>query len=78
MDTPLPPGPSPANLEALPDDELRTLIERARRLLAAREAARRKEALARIRAMAKEHGLSLDVKAPPRRRGRPPKAADGS
>lgn len=74
MDEQLQEGPLPAPLDAAGDAELRALITQARRLLAERETARRKDALARIRTIAKEHGLALEVRKSPGRRGRPPKA----
>jgi hypothetical protein len=76
-----PPVSSPAadkknadTLERLSDEALKALITEARAVLARREAARRKDALQQIRALAKEHGLALDVKGPVRKRGRPPKS----
>ncbi len=55
------------------DSELRTIIARARDILAAREEQRKKEAVAAIRQLAKEHGLDIAVRKPARKRGRPPK-----
>ena len=59
-----------ASLEARPDEELRAVIARAKQLLAARESERRKQGLAQIRWLARELGLDVSVKAPPRKRGR--------
>lgn len=61
-------------LDQQDDGELRTIIARARDILAAREDKRKKEAVAAIRQLAKEHGLDIAVKRPARKRGRPPKA----
>lgn len=61
-------------LDSHSDEALRELIERARNLLQARERERRKDALAQIRNLAKEHGLNVAVKQPGRKRGRPRKA----
>lgn len=59
------------------DDELRALIEDARQLLQQRENGRKREAIATIKALAKEHSLSVAINEPKRRRGRPPKKPDG-
>ena len=48
-------------LDTLADDDLHALIAKARSLITARETARRKKALARIKALAKEHGLVVSV-----------------
>lgn len=58
-------------LDALADDDLHALITQARSLIEARETARRKKALAEIKALAKEHGLAISVA---KTRGRPRKA----
>ncbi|UEM04741.1 H-NS histone family protein [Skermanella rosea] len=62
------------SLDALPDESLRDLIDRAKSLLAARQSERRKQALAQIQQLAKAHGLAVAVRQPARKRGRPPKA----
>jgi hypothetical protein len=58
-------------LDSQPDHELRAMIERAKSLLAARASDRRKQALAQIHQLAREHGLNVAVKQPGRKRGRP-------
>jgi AT hook motif len=65
-----------AALEALADEELRAVIAQATQLLAAREIERRKQALAQIRQIARENGLTVSVKEPARKRGRPRKNGD--
>jgi hypothetical protein len=67
-----------AALEALADEELRAVIAQATQLLAAREIERRKQALAQIRQIAKESGLTVSVKEPARKRGRPRKDGNQS
>ena len=62
-----------AALEALPDEELRAVIVRAKQLLAARASERRKQGAAEIRRLAKELGLVVVVKKPPGKPGRPRK-----
>ncbi|MDX0174522.1 hypothetical protein [Sinorhizobium meliloti] len=62
------------SLDALPDEGLRDLIDRAKSLLAARQSERRKQALAQIQQLAKAHGLAVAVRQPARKRGRPPRA----
>jgi hypothetical protein len=67
-------------LDELSDAELEAVAKRAGELLAAREKQRRADALREIERIAKEHGLSVDVKDPARKRGRPRKlkaAAEG-
>lgn len=59
-------------LDQAPDGELRALIERAAAVLRAREDARMKEAIARIKKLAKQHGLNVAIEPRRRRRGRPP------
>lgn len=61
------------DLDSAPDDELRRLIKEAGDILSARETARKREAIAKIKALAKEHGLSLSIDRPARKRGRPRK-----
>lgn len=55
------------DLEEVTDEDLRTLAQRATSILEARENERRKEALKRIRTIAKENGLSVSVKTAGRR-----------
>ena len=66
-------APATANLDNASDEDLRGLIERATQLLRQREGARKREAISRIKALAKEHGLNVAIEEPKRRRGRPPK-----
>ena len=61
------------NIAALDDAALRKLIEEANALLDQRETARKREAVAKINALAKEHGLNVAVREKPRR-GRKPKS----
>ena len=65
------------DLERQSDQELRDLIDEAGRILKAREARRKKDALAEIRRIAKAHKLDVAVTRRPRKRGRPPKEASG-
>lgn len=62
-------------LDSVSDDGLRELITQAKALLATRENKRRNQALVRIRQLAKEHGLSIAIKQPIRKRGRPRKSS---
>jgi len=55
------------------DEELRQLIKAASDHLARRDAARKREAMAKIRMLAKEHGLNVAIDRPARKRGRPPR-----
>lgn len=61
-------------LENETDDGLRLIVRRARAILAERDERQKKAALDQIRQLAKEHGLNVAVKRPPRKRGRPRKA----
>ena len=63
-------------LEQCGDDELRTIIARAQRILTDRDGHRKKQALEQIQTIAKAHGLTVNV-AKPAKRGRPPKKAQG-
>jgi len=65
------------DLERQSDQELRDLIEEAGRILKAREARRKKDALAEIRRIARAHKLDVAVTKRPRKRGRPPKESSG-
>lgn len=56
------------NLAALDDAALRKLIEDAGRLLGQRETERKREAVAKINALAKEHGLDVAVRQKSRHR----------
>jgi hypothetical protein len=62
--------------EALSDEELNALSARIKRLLAERKCERRKQALSQIRQIAKESGLTVSVKEPRRKPGRPRKDVD--
>ncbi len=61
------------DLEQASDEELRRLIKAASEHLARRDAERKREAMAKIRMLAKEHGLNVAIDRPSRKRGRPPK-----
>lgn len=66
------PTQQPQSLDQASDKELRALIEKASSLLRAREETRKKDAIAQIKLLAKEHGLDVAVERPKRKRGRPP------
>ncbi|WP_371061517.1 hypothetical protein [Rhodosalinus sp. 5P4] len=55
------------------DEELRLVIKVASNQLTLRDAERKREAMAKIRMLAKEHGLNVAIDRPPRKRGRPAK-----
>lgn len=57
------------------DDQLRELISSASEILKERETGRMREAVARIKALAKEHGLNVSIDRPRRKRGRPSQEA---
>lgn len=59
------------NVGALDDAALRKLIEDAGRLLDERDTARKREAVAKIKALAKEHGLDVAVRQRTRRKRKP-------
>lgn len=61
------------DLEQASDEELRRLIKAASDHLASRDAKRKREAMAKIKMLAKEHGLNVAIDRPARKRGRPPK-----
>lgn len=61
------------DLEQASDEELQKLIKAASDHLARRDAERKREAMAKIRMLAKEHGLNVAIDRPARKRGRPPK-----
>ena len=61
------------DLEQASDEELRRLIKAASDHLARRDAERKREAMAKIKMLAKEHGLNVAINRPARKRGRPPK-----
>ena len=72
-------GGASAVLEALSrlsDDELREVIEKGGELLKEREKERRRGALREIQRLAREHGITVDVKEQ-RKRGRPAKLPPG-
>ena len=66
------------DLERLPDDKLRAVADKARGILAAREKKQREDAVREIQKLAKAHGLSVAVKDPARKPGRPRKAKEGA
>ncbi|WP_150120206.1 MULTISPECIES: hypothetical protein [unclassified Sulfitobacter] len=55
------------------DEELRLVIKVASDQLTLRDAERKREAMAKIRMLAKEHGLNVAIDRPARKRGRPAK-----
>lgn len=61
------------SLSNLPDERLRAVIERARKILADRETERQDRALAEVRRIIRDSGLKLQVKRKPRKPGRPRK-----
>jgi hypothetical protein len=61
------------SLSNLPDERLRTVIERARKVLADRETERQDRALAEVKRIIRDSGLKLLVKRKPRKPGRPRK-----
>lgn len=65
-------------LDSHSDETLREVIAHARQILARRDDQRKKEALASIRQIARQHGLDVAVKKPARKRGRPAKNAADS
>ena len=70
---PTAPADVPHDLAEASDEELRRLIKAASDHLARRDAERKREAMAKIRMLAKEHGLNVAIDRPARKRGRPPK-----
>ena len=70
---PMAPADVRPDLAEASDEELRQLIKAASDHLARRDAARKREAMAKIRMPAKEHGLNVAIDRPARKRGRPPK-----
>jgi hypothetical protein len=66
------------HLEAQSDENLRDLIREAAAILEGRTATRRREAIAAIHRLAKETGLTVSVKKPARKQGRPRKASPPS
>lgn len=63
-------------LDAQPDEVLKAVIDRARKLLAARERERLRQGRAELLSRAKELGINISIAEQPRRRGRPPKSTD--
>ena len=61
------------DLEQANDEELRRLIKAASDHLAARDAERKRAAVAKIKMLAKEHGLNVAIDRPAQKRGRPAK-----
>lgn len=62
-----------SDLEDLPDEKLQEVVSKAREILTARADARKRDAMAKIKALAKEHGLNVAIDRQPRKRGRPRK-----
>ncbi len=69
---------SVASLSQLTDDEIRDLIDRGSVILRERENGRMRDAVARIKALAKKHGLNVSIDGPARKRGRPSKKSGGT
>ena len=59
--------------DALSDEELQDVATRANGILKKRVTERRKSAIDEIRRLARENGLTVSVKQPSRKRGRPAK-----
>ena len=57
------------------DENLKAIIKGAQNILDERDKQRKSEAMRKIRAIASEHGLSIEAKKPGKKRGRPRKAA---
>lgn len=77
MSVGVPPTQQTQSLDQASDDELRAIIKEASALLRAREETRKKDAIAQIKLLAKEHGLDVAVERPMRKRGRPPAKTQG-
>lgn len=60
------------------DDDLKAIIADAQSILDERDKQRKDEAMRQIRAIAAEHGLSIEARKTGKKRGRPPKAGNGS
>ena len=75
MDDFTPQSARTTDLDSQSDDALRAVIENARSILEARKTERKKQAVAEIRRIAKEHGLDVAIENPARKRGRPRKAS---
>lgn len=69
-------SPHLPSLKTASDEELRKIISEANALLDARETDRKRDAIAKIKALAKEHGLDIAIERQKRKRGRP-KTAQG-
>ena len=67
--------PTTESLDSRSDDALRDVIDQAKGILETRESERKKQAVAEIRRIAKEHGLDVAIDKPARKRGRPAKKA---
>lgn len=65
------------NLKQYKDDDLKGIILEAQKLLDERDRQRKEEAMKRIRAMASEVGLAVEVRGPRKKRGRPSKTGTG-
>ena len=73
MDNPGQTIPDAQKYDALPDDDLRKIMDKVGGILRTREQERCKNAVSQIRRLAKENGLTVSVKKTGRKRGRPPK-----
>jgi hypothetical protein len=62
------------NLKQYKDHDLKGIILEAQKLLDERDRQRKEDAMKRIRAMAAEVGLAVEVKGPKKKRGRPSQA----
>jgi hypothetical protein len=71
MENALQPSASLPAIDDLASDDLRALRARIDALLAERDAQAKREATARIRALAREAGLSVSIDPHARKRGRP-------
>lgn len=60
-------------LERAEDGDLERLVAQATAILERRTEERKRNAIARIKELAKEHGLNVAIDKPARKRGRPPK-----
>ena len=70
--------PESSMLDNESDNALRAMIAQAQAIIDSRATERRRSALAEIRRLARENGLSVNVKKPARKRGRPRKAVNES
>lgn len=64
-------------LKQYSDENLKAIIKDAQSVLDGRDKQRKDEAMRKIRAIAAEHGLSIEAKKPGKKRGRPRKTTKG-